>query len=139
MAVLDGKVPRAKSPYKSVTTGVVGFTISAEGAFAANEIRVGVQAKDDNGNNIAAGVFLDAYLATDAAGLNPVATAPNGGVGAGAVGKIIPLVADKAFKLITDATGKVDVDVTDSGTPTFYLVICLPDGSIQVTAALTFA
>jgi hypothetical protein len=35
--------------------------------------------------------------------------------------------------------GDIDVTITDTGTPTMYLNLVLPDGSIATSGAITFA
>jgi len=41
--------------------------------------------------------------------------------------------------VISEADGDIDVDITDSGTPTMYLVLVLPNGKLAVSDAITFA
>jgi flagellar biosynthesis regulator FlbT len=66
------------------------------------------------------------------------AAVPNGGVLSGAHGVVIPLLADTAFLLKSDATGKVDVQITDTTARTLYVVIVLPNGSLVVSPPVTF-
>ena len=35
--------------------------------------------------------------------------------------------------------GKLDLDLEDSGSPTFYLNVVLPDGRLATSGAITFA
>ena len=41
--------------------------------------------------------------------------------------------------VISEADGDIDVTLTDTGTPTFYLVLVLPNGRLVVSPAITFA
>jgi hypothetical protein len=50
-----------------------------------------------------------------------------------------PLAAAKGFTLISEADGDIDVNIKDTGTPTFYLNVILPDGTKKVSGAITFA
>lgn len=46
----------------------------------------------------------------------------------------------KEFELVTDATGKATVVLTETGVPpAFYLAVQLPNGKVQVSDAITFA
>lgn len=112
------------------------FTIGAE---AADVINVAVQLQTES-EDIAERASVLAYLSGDAEGDGVAGAAPSGGVAAGTNGEIIAeITADLVFLLKTDATGSVDVDITDVGTPTFHLVVCLPDGTVTASDAITFA
>lgn len=114
----------------------VDFTIGAE---ASDVINVALQLQSSN-EDLGERAAVLAYLSGDAEGDGVVGTAPTGGVAAGTNGEVIAeLVADKVFVLKTDAAGDVDVDLTDTGTPTFHLVVVLPDGTLAVSDAITFA
>ncbi len=116
--------------------GTPAFTIGDE---IANVRNVAVQLKDSAGVNLAVRANVLAYLSTDSGGGNLVATAPDGGVAIGANGVAIPLVADKAFRLTTNATGAVDLDIEESGDATYYLTLVMPDGRLVVSNAIAFA
>jgi hypothetical protein len=45
----------------------------------------------------------------------------------------------KAFTLVSEADGDIDVNILDTGTPTFYLILVMPDGSRVASGAITFA
>lgn len=114
----------------------VDFTVGAE---ATDVINVALQLQS-NGKNVDARSAVLAYLSDDAAGDGVASTAPTGGVAEGTDGEIISEIdADKVFLLKTNATGAIDVDITDTGTPTFHLVVVLPTGKITVSDAITFA
>lgn len=117
----------------------LGAPAIAVGAEAVNAITVTVQLKDSANANVAARYAVKAYLSTDAEGDNVAAVAPTGGVAAGANGVVIEEIADKSFVLVTNATGEVDVVITDAGAPTFYLILVMPDGSLVASGAITFA
>lgn len=130
------KVRNARSPYFTSKVGGVTFTVGAE---ATNVITVTVQATDGNGHNLAERVALQFYLSTDAEGDNLTASAPSSGIAAGASGVVIETIADKAGLLVTNSSGEAKVAITEASTPTFYLVVVLPDGSLTVSGAITFA
>lgn len=113
------------------------FTIGAE---AANVINVAVALKDANGTAVAAQQVVQAFLSDSATGVDITATAPDGGTAEGSSGFI--LVEDVAQTLMTvetNASGVVDVDITESGADTWYLVVALPNGKTVVSGAITFA
>lgn len=106
---------------------------------AADSGLVTIQLNDGNGVALAVRGAVYAYLSDDANGDSIAATAPSGGVAIGTDGVLIPLVADKAFILISEADGDIDLAITEAGTDTFYLIIVLPTGKLVASAAITFA
>ncbi len=119
-----------------VKTYDVRFTVGAE---AADVINVAVQLNDPEGTALAEVGVLDFYLATDAAGLNPVTTAPSGGIAIGTDGALIESVANIAGTMISEVDGDIDIDITEVGIFTFYLVARLPCGGLAISSAITFA
>lgn len=112
------------------------FTIGAE---AGNVINVAIQLVDAKGAARAVHGGLLAYLSDDANGNSIVATAPSGGVAIGTDGLAIPLVAGKAWLLVSEADGDIDLNITEAGAKTCYLVLVQPDGNLRVSGAITFA
>lgn len=47
-------------------------------------------------------------------------------------------VAPRAFDLITNTSGQVDINITDSGSPAFYLILELPNGSLLPSSIIQF-
>jgi hypothetical protein len=47
-------------------------------------------------------------------------------------------VAPRAFDLVSNASGQVDINITDSGSPAYYLVLQLPDGSLKASSIIQF-
>lgn len=124
-----------ENPWECGVVNNASFTIGAE---TANAITVNIQFKDRN-QNVTERVAVQAYLSDDANGDSVAASAPTS-VAAGADGVYIPLVAGKHFTLISEADGDMDLVVTlSSGADTWYLVLIMPDGSLKVSGALTFA
>lgn len=114
----------------------VDFTVGAE---AANVINVAVQLNDPEGTTLSEVGVQDFYLSTDAAGAVPVTTAPSGGIAIGTDGKLIESVAGLSGVILSDAVGAVDIDITEVGVFTFYLVLRLPMGGLAISSAITFA
>lgn len=135
---MKGTIPVAdiQNPYFCQALGTVTISVGVE---ATNVITVSVQAKSkDLQSNIAERVGLKWYLSTDSHGDN-LSAAPQGGLAAGAAGVVIEDIADVSGFLITNAAGLGQIAITDSGTPTFYIVIVLPSGKLVVSGAITFA
>ncbi len=109
------------------------------GAEAANVVNVGIQLKDPSGANLAVRGSVLAYLATEIHGDVVAAAAPSGGVAIGADGLAISVVAGKAFQLVSEANGHIDLNITEAGAATWYLAVVLPDGRLAVSGAITFA
>lgn len=114
----------------------VDFTIGSE---AANVINVGLQLNDAGGSALATRASVFAYLSDDANGDSIAGTAPDGNVAVGTDGLLIPVVTDKAFQLVSEADGDIDLDIGESGADTWYLIVVLPNGLLVASAAITFA
>lgn len=116
--------------------GLASFTIGAE---AADTINVAVQLKDARGNNVAQVVNCKAYLATAATGIG-LGTATTSAIAIGTNGTLLDITkTGQVFSVVTDASGRFDVNLIQTATPTVYLVVIMPDGSISVSSAITFA
>lgn len=132
MAATDRK---AECPWETGVANDATFTIGAE---ASNIINVAIQLKD-RGLDVTQRVSLNAYISSDANGDSVVGTAPTT-VAIGTDGLAIPLVAGKCFLLTSEADGDIDLNITlSSGAATYYLVLVMPDGSLKVSGAITFA
>jgi len=53
--------------------------------------------------------------------------------------EVVPTTVPKSFWLTSEADGDIDVAITDSGAPTYYLAVVLPNGKLNVSGAITFA
>ena len=114
--------------------GTPTITVAAE---AADIIKVTVQLNDSAGNVLTAAHHCLCWL-SDAAGGAMTATAPDGGVAIAAFGTLLNEgYAD--YQIITNSAGKFDLNITESGTPTWYLNVVNQSGRIYSSAAITFA
>ena len=96
-----------------------------------------VQFNDAAGAAVDYPVSFNYYISSDAAGLaldSAVTTIADGGAGV-----IIPITANLSGVGITDATGTCEMDITEAGADTIYLVVTQPDGRIVVSSAVTWA
>lgn len=113
-----------------LTAAPAKFVVGAE---AANVINVSCDLQ------LKAPQALTFYLADDAAGLTPSSVAPTGGIAIGTNGALIESVANLSGTVICEADGTFDIDITDTGTPTFYLVVVDKGGLLHISDAITFA
>jgi len=115
-----------------------GATITV-GSEAADVINVAVQLLDADDNEIAARGSVPFYLADDATGDTVTGTAPDGGIAIGTDGAMIEWTANAAGLLVSEADGDIDIDMTESGTATWYLILVMPNGKLVASGAITFA
>lgn len=109
------------------------------GTESTNSINVAIQLLDGAGDEIATRAGIMAYLSDDANGDSVAGTAPDGNVAIGTDGVLIPVVADKAFYLISESDGDIDLDIGESGADTWYLIVVMPSGELVASDAITFA
>jgi len=113
------------------------FTIGAE---ATNVINVGLQLTDANGDDLDEVVCVQAFLSDASTGIGISGTAPATSVAIGTDGAIIAEHVTKlAWMLQSESDGDIDLDITETGADTWYLVVVLPDGTQVVSDAITFA
>ena len=127
---VDGEITADDFNNMSVT-----FTVGTE---ATNAINVAMQFKDGNGADLAERKAVNWWLASNAAG-DAIAAAPSSGIAIGTDGTLIESVTNVSGILITEADGEADVTLTDNTTGTWHLVVQLPNGSLAVSGAITFA
>ena len=95
-----------------------------------------VQFNDAAGAAVTHPVSFNYYVSSDAAGLaldTAVTTIADGGAGV-----IVPITANQSGLGITDATGTCEIDITEAGADTVYLVVTMPDGRIVVSSAVVW-
>lgn len=116
---------------------LAAFTI---GTKSGNTINVAVQLQDANGRNIAQIVGATFYLSDNSDGHTLTATATTSALAIGTNGVLMNIdVAGKMARVITDASGRFDINVIQTASPTtYYFVVQLPDGAIVVSSAVTF-
>lgn len=112
------------------------ITINAQDG---NEIEIDIQVQDSSGNNLSAIYGFDVWLTDDVDGVLAT-TPPDGGLNIYAPGlEVFSYVTDLAKKVITDDSGQITIVVDESSTATWYLCIQMPDGTITISDAITFA
>lgn len=125
--------------YKLTAGSLLGSITFVVGSEAGDVINVALQFKDVEAADMAVRIGVFAYLSDDANGDSIAATAPDGGIAIGTDGLAIPVVADKAWQLTSEVDGDLDIDITESGIDTWYLIVRMPDGSLLASTAITFA
>lgn len=112
----------------------------AIGGEAANVIKITVQLQASGGVDLAVSGGVMVYLSDNADGSSLVSAAPDGGWAIATDGLLIPLVANKAAWMVSEADGDIDVNITHAaGAKTVYMVIVLANGKLAVSGAITFA
>ena len=116
--------------------GGVTYTIGTE---SANVINVALQLTDAEGTALAAVAALNFYLSSDSAGKDVEGTGPDT-IAIGTDGSLYMSGGDSVIAglMVSEADGDIDIDITKSGADTFYFCTILPDGSIDVSGAITF-
>ncbi len=107
------------------------------GAESSDTIQVAVQLKDIQGNNLSGNYLIRAWLSDSQYGAE-CSAAPNNGTSWSTGTVLETQTSDKRWLVITDGTGKAVLDVSDTGTPTFYLNVEI-DGKVYASSAITFA
>lgn len=113
----------------------ISATISVA-AEDTNVVAVTIQLHDRYGGDLAVAGVVYGYISSDAAG-QALSAAHDGGCAIGTDGLMIETLADQAFWLISEADGDIDIEFTDSGAFTAYLVLIMPDGRRVISAVMT--
>lgn len=150
IAVADGGLKLGAGAGTAVTTTAAeinkfdgapleaSFVIGAEDG--GGKINVAIQLQDGNGADLAVRGSVRAYLSDDANGDSTVATAPSGAVAIGTDGVLYDVGgAKKHFLLTSESDGDIDIDITEAGAKTEYLIIVLPNGKLVASGAITHA
>jgi hypothetical protein len=116
------------------TVASAGWVIGTE---TSNVINVGIQLREASGADLASSQAVQAYLSGAADG-GTLATAPSGGVAIGTDGLAIETIADRAFVLVSENDGDIDLNITHTGAGSFYLVLVLPSGKLAISPIITF-
>lgn len=135
--ILDGATVVA-GELNNLAGAFCGATISV-GSEAANVINVAIQLDQTGGVALASRAACYAYLSDDANGDSVVATAHSSSPAIGTDGVLMPVVTDKCFMLVSESDGDIDIDFTEIGSKTVYLVLVMPNGSLVVSDAITHA
>lgn len=121
-----------------ITPACVDATITV-GAESTNVRAITIQLKDQFGNDIESKQVVQAFVFADASGNAFASTGGSTGIAIGTDGALLALVAKKAFILISEDDGDIDLTWTDTGTEAAYLGLLLPNGRLVMSAALTNA
>jgi hypothetical protein len=104
----------------------------------SNMIEVTIQLVDPAGQPMVGPFQAGLFLCDDEDGLN--AAAAPGGVVVTTGTEVQEIVAAQHIQCLTDATGKLVVEITDAvGAATYYLGVFLPNGRYTVSDAIVFA
>lgn len=134
---MPAAIPKKKNPYAHTDLGLIDWTVGAE---AANVIKVTAKLKTVRNKAITERRAVRVWLTQSATTLAIAGTAPSGTVVIAAKGSVLATVTAKLFfHIITDAAGEFDLNITEVGAATWYVVVQLDDGTLLVSPAVTFA
>ena len=117
------------------TISIVEIDVSAEDADVV-AVKLEVYLGDDL---VQENYVFRMWLSDQTNGLNLATTAADGGFNAADGNLIEEITTGKSFYYACDDTGSIWVDVQHSGAMTVYLAILLPDGTLFISSAITFA
>jgi hypothetical protein len=119
-----------------VTPVTASFTPAAG---ASNITNVTIQLKNGSGTNLANAAIVDLWLSDAATGLGITGTAASG-TPAPTTGTILGIAtAKKAWRVVSDAAGKIVLEITDTGKTGFYVAVGANDTIIGISAQLVTA
>lgn len=110
-----------------------------------NVINVAIQLTDKAGQDLAVRASLVAYLSDDANGDSVCATKPSSDWAIGTDGLLLLMTGGEASTdtglvgfLVSESNGAIDLNITNDTADTFYLILVMPDGTLQASGAITF-
>lgn len=112
----------------------VDWTVGTE---SGNNISVAAQLKDFEGNNLTVASSLVMYLASDAAGAiksSNVTTETS----IGTDGTLAIIAAGQVYQVTSDVDGAVDIVIADNTSDTYFVVLVMPNGKLEVSTVATF-
>lgn len=116
----------ANSPTKATIT---------VGTPAANVCQVTVQLKNSKNANIAAIAGVRAFVSNASPPTSFNAVGSTGiAAGTGGLGAVQTIVSKALFQLISNNTGEIDLQFTDTGSNNAFLNVILPNGTIVTSA-----
>lgn len=131
-----GKITGALISHDKLINSVAGDAVITIAAEITNVRAITIQLKDWKGKNLTVTEMIDIGLYLDATPTDFVATGGSTGIALGANGKLLTVLAKKLFRGITDATGKITLTWTDTGTEVFAIGVRLPGGRLVMSAAV---
>lgn len=115
---------------------IAGTTLTPA-ASTANVCLVTIQLKDGAGTAIARIVPIRVYLSDSSTGAGVTGTTASGAVAVGANGTdIVDLTSKKVKEVLTDATGKYILSITDTAKTGFYVVATVNGSGVKPSAQL---
>jgi len=115
----------------------VAFVIPAEDT---NVVAAELQLVDLAGQPVLKSMLLEIYLSSDADNITVAAADTAMAITAAGAGTLVLETTEGGiYTFQTDENGKLDIDVTDTGSLTRYLIAKLPNGELAVSSLLTFA
>ena len=125
---------------EAASTGAIGGATFTIGAESANVINVAIQLTDGNGDDLARAGQVFVYLSADAGGQTTGSGVGHPtGLAIGTDGFYQQMIANLAGLCTSETDGDIDLNITNTGTGTQYLIVVLPSGKLVASGAITFA
>lgn len=129
------RVPKHRNPYRSPLWDKISVSLTAE---SSNARTATITFKDVNDATVQERVSADFYLTTNATTLAK-GTAASSDFAAGDNGVYLVQTSGQIGRVVSNASGVMDLVITDTATRTIYLVFVKPDGGVVVSDAIAFA
>jgi hypothetical protein len=108
------------------------------GEIATRTFTVGIQLNNGAAVAMNHATAMFAYLSDNAAGDNLIAAALSTAPAIATNGLMIPVVADKAWQLVSESNGTIGLTLTEAAAKTCYLVLVTPRGDLSISTAIVF-
>jgi hypothetical protein len=117
--------------------GSVTFVVGSE---TSSAIAIDITAKKPNGEALDRKIALNFHLSESESNGSIAATAASGGIAAGAEGYVVETqITGKAARVVTNESGVLNLVVTHTAATTYYPVITLPSGELNIGDPAVFA
>jgi hypothetical protein len=108
------------------------------GTISTRTFTVGIQLQNGAAVAMDKANAVFAYMSDNAAGDNLIATALSTAPAIATNGLMIPVVADKAWQLVSESNGTIGLTLTEAAAKTCYLVLVTPRGDLSISTAIVF-
>ena len=118
--------------------GVAHSAVISLAVQSGDKIVVDIQFKDYAGNNLKEPLNFYGYCCVGSDGLVKETHTNSSEIAIEEYGNLEIELAKTSYNLITNATGHIDLDMTDTADNSYYFCVVLPDGRLVVSKVITF-
>jgi len=113
----------------------VSWTVGTEDS---NTVAVAAQLKDFAGKNLTVASSFIMYFASDSDGLDIKASTVTTETSIGTDGSLVVVLAGQVYQVTSEADGAIDIVIADNTADTYYVVLVMPNGKLEVSTVATF-